>query len=205
VEHQAHQEGTGFLQPIEPHDHWHVDFSYVNVAGTFYYLCSVLDGCSRAILSWDIRPAMKEADAEIVLQRAHEAFPGFRPRIITDNGSQFVAKDFKAFIRHFQTSHVFTSPHYPQSNGKIERFHRTLKEQAIRPKTPLSLADAKRVTETFIDHYNQVRLHSALGYIAPIDRLANRHRSIFQQRDLKLEAARQIRKNKRQQLAAAIA
>ena len=143
------KKGTGFVQPIEPHDHWHVDFSYINIAGTFYYLCSVLDGCSRAILSWDIRPAMKEADAEIVLQRAHEAYPGFRPRIITDNGAQFVAKDFKAFIRHFQTSHVFTSPHYPQSNGKIERFHRTLKEQAIRPKTPLSLEDAKRITETF--------------------------------------------------------
>ena len=148
---------------------------------------------------------MKEADAEIVLQRAHEAYPGFRPRIITDHGSQFVAKDFKAFIRHFQTSHVLCSPHYPQSNGKIERFHRTLKEQAIRPKTPLTLEDAKRITATFIDHYNQVRLHSALGYIAPHDRLANRHHPIFQQRDIKLEAARQIRKNKRQQLAAAIA
>lgn len=199
------KKGTGFVQPIEPHDHWHVDFSYINIAGTFYYLCSVLDGCSRAILSWDIRPAMKEADAEIVLQRAHEAYPGFRPRIITDNGAQFVAKDFKAFIRHFQTSHVFTSPHYPQSNGKIERFHRTLKEQAIRPKTPLSLEDAKRITETFIDHYNQIRLHSAIGYIAPADRLSNRHSSIFQQRDLKLEAARKIRKHQRQQLATAIA
>lgn len=199
------KKGTGFVQPIEPHDHWHVDFSYINIAGTFYYLCSVLDGCSRAILSWDIRPAMKEADAEIVLQRAHEAYPGFRPRIITDNGAQFVAKDFKAFIRHFQTSHVFTSPHYPQSNGKIERFHRTLKEQAIRPKTPLTLDDAKRITKTFIDHYNQVRLHGAIGYIAPVDRLAHRHSSIFQQRDLKLEAARQIRKRKRQRLAAAVA
>ena len=199
------KKGTGFVQPIQPHEHWHVDFSYINIAGTFYYLCSVLDGCSRAVLSWDIRPAMKEADAEIVLQRAHEVYPGFRPRIITDNGSQFVAKDFKAFIRHFQTSHVFTSPHYPQSNGKIERFHRTLKEQAIRAKTPLTLDDAKRITKTFVDHYNQVRLHSAIGYIAPADRLANRHCSIFQQRDLKLEAARKIRKHQRQQLAAAVA
>ena len=199
------KKGTGFVQPLEPHDHWHVDFSYLNVAGTFYYLCSVLDGCSRSILSWDIRPAMKEADAEIVLQRAHEAYPGLRPRIITDNGSQFVAKDFKAFIRHFQTSHVLCSPHYPQSNGKIERFHRTLKEQAIRPKTPLSLEDAKRVTQTFIDHYNQTRLHSALGYVTPADRLANRHRALFQQRDQKLETARQNRKLKRQQLAASLA
>ena len=87
----------------------------------------------------------------------------------------------------------------------IERFYRTLKEQAIRPKTPLNLDDAKRITKTFIDHYNEVRLHSAIGYVAPVDRLANRHRSIFQQRDLKLEAARKIRKRKRQQLAAAVA
>ncbi len=199
------KKGSGFVQPLEPHEHWHVDFSYLNIAGTFYYLCSVLDGCSRTILSWDIRTAMKEADAEIVLQKAHETYPGFRPRIITDNGSQFVAKDFKAFIRHFQTSHVLCSPHYPQSNGKIERFHRTLKEQAIRPKTPLSLEDAKRIAGTFIDHYNQVRLHSAIGYVAPADRLANRHRSIFQQRDQKLENAHQHRKLKRQQLAAAVA
>lgn len=63
---KPNRQGTGFVQPLEPHDHWHVDFSYLNVAGTFYYLCSVLDGCSRSILSWDIRPAMKEADAEIV-------------------------------------------------------------------------------------------------------------------------------------------
>ena len=202
---QPTKKGSGFVQPLQPHDHWHVDFSYLNISGTFYYLCSVLDGCSRMILSWDIRSAMKEADAEIVLQRAHETYPGFHPRIITDNGAQFVAKDFKAFVRHFQTSHVCTSPHYPQSNGKIERFHRTLKEQAIRPKTPLNLEDAKRTAATFIDHYNQVRLHSAIGYIAPADRLAQRHSTIFLQRDQKLESARQKRKLKRQQLATTLA
>lgn len=202
---KASKKGTGFVQPLQPHEHWHTDFSYLNIAGTFYYLCCVLDGCSRAILAWDIRPAMKEADAEIVLQRAHEAYPGVRPRIITDRGAQFVANDFKAFIRHFQTSHVLCSPHYPQSNGKIERFHRTLKEQAIRPNTPLSLADAKRLTGTFIDHYNEVRLHSALGYITPADRLANRHRAIFEARDLKLEQARHHRQLQRQQLASSTA
>jgi transposase InsO family protein len=131
------KKGDGFAQPLEPHDHWQVDFSYLNTAGTFYSPCSVLDGCSRAILAWDIRAAIKEADAEIVLQRAHEDYPGAHPRIITDNGAQFVAKDFKAFIRHFQTSHVGTSPHYPRSNGKIERFHRTLEAQTIRPHNPV--------------------------------------------------------------------
>jgi len=193
------RKGTGFVQPLQPHDHWHIDFSYVNVAGTFYYLCSVLDGCSRFIVHWEIREAMKEADAEIVLQRAREKFPQTRPRIISDNGPQFIAKDFKEFIRLWQTSHVLTSPHHPQSNGKLERFHRTLKEQAIRPKTPLSLAQAREVVQTFMEHYNQVRLHSAIGFVTPKDRLENRHRDIFAARDQKLAAAREKRKMKRQE------
>ena len=193
------RKGTGFVQPLQPHDHWHIDFSYVNVAGTFYYLCSILDGCSRFIVHWEIREAMKEADAELVLQRAREKFPLARPRIISDNGPQFIAKDFKEFIRLWQTSHVLTSPHYPQSNGKLERFHRTLKEQAIRPKTPLSLEQARQVVAIFVEHYNQVRLHSALGFVTPKDRLENRHLQIYAARDQKLAAAREKRKMKRQE------
>jgi transposase InsO family protein len=191
------RKGTGFVQPLEPHEHWHIDFSYVNVGGTFYYLCSILDGCSRSIVHWEIREAMKEADAELVLQRAREKHPQARPRIISDNGPQFVAKDFKEFLRQWQTTHVLTSPHYPQSNGKLERYHRTLKEQAIRPKTPLTLEDARRVVGEFVEHYNTVRLHSALGYVTPQDRLAGRHRDIFAARDRKLEAAREKRSQKR--------
>jgi transposase InsO family protein len=76
---QPSRKGTGFVQPLRPHEQWHIDFSYVNVGGTFYYLCSVLDGCSRAIVRWEIREAMKEADAELVLQRAREKHPGTTP------------------------------------------------------------------------------------------------------------------------------
>jgi hypothetical protein len=78
---------------------------------------------------------MKEADAEIVLQRAHEAYPGSVPASPQTMDPQFVAKDIKAFIRHFQTPIVFCSPHYPQSNGKIERLSTHSQRQAIRPKT----------------------------------------------------------------------
>jgi transposase InsO family protein len=195
------RKGLGFVQPLAPHDHWHVDFCYVNVGGTFYYLCTVLDGCSRYIVHWEIRTSMKESDAELVLQRGREKFPQSKPRIISDNGSQFVAKDFKEFVRLWQTTHVFTSPHYPQSNGKLERYHRTLKEQAIRPKTPLTLEDAQRVVGEFVEHYNSVRLHSAIGYIAPKDRLEGRHLEIFAARDRKLEAARKARAQQRNQLA----
>jgi transposase InsO family protein len=156
---QPSKKGTGFVQPLAPHEHWHVDFSYINIGGTFDFLCCVLEGCSRAVLAWDIRPTMTALDAEIVVQRARERYPKARPRIISDQGAQFKSREFQSFLTLWQASHVMTSPYYPQSNGKLERFHKTLKEQAIRPKTPLSLEDAKRITGEFIDYYNTQRQH----------------------------------------------
>ena len=111
--------GSGFTQPVAPHEHWHIDVAYVNICGTFYYLCSLLDGFSRYIVHWEIRESMTEADVEVILQRARERFPDAHPRIISDNGPQFIAKDFKAFIRLAGMTHVRTSPYYPQSNGKL--------------------------------------------------------------------------------------
>ena len=195
------KKGTGFVQPLAPHEHWHVDFSYLNIGGVFYFLCAVLDGCSRMIIAWDIRPSMREIDSEIVLQKAREAYPHARPRIITDQGSQFKSREFKTFISQWQASHVMTSPYYPQSNGKLERFHQTIKDQAIRPLTPLDLAEAKRIVGDFIEHYNTTRLHSAIGFIAPKDHLEGRQTIIHKQRDKKLEKARERRKNVRQKLS----
>ena len=189
--------GTGFQQPLTPHAHWHIDVSYVNIRGTFFYLCSVLDGYSRYIVHWELREAMTETDIEITLQRALERFPGARPRIISDNGPQFVAKDFKEFIRVTGMSHVRTTPYYPQSNGKIERWHGTLKQECIRPGVLLSLEDGRRVITDFVNHYNTVRLNSAIGYVAPADRLHGRDQQIFKDRDAKLEAAREARRQKR--------
>jgi transposase InsO family protein len=161
--------GKGFEQPGKPHEHWHTDVSYLNICGTFYYLLSILDGYSRYIVHWEIREAMRESDVEIVIQRAKEKFPEARPRMITDND-------------------------YPQSNGKIERYHQSLKAECIRPKTPLSLEDARRFVEGFVDYYNRVRLHSATGYVTPSDKLSGREEEIFAERDRKLEDARRRRK-----------
>ena len=93
------KKGTGFVQPLKPHEHWHIDISHINICGTFYYLCSILDGCSRYIVHWEIRETMTEAEVEIIIQRGRERFPDVAPRIISDNGPQFIAKDFKEFIR----------------------------------------------------------------------------------------------------------
>jgi len=192
------RKGTGFVQPGQPHEHWHVDVSYLNIQGTFYYLCSVLDGCSRAIVHWEIRETMKEADVQTIIQRAREGHPDARPRLISDNGPQFVARDFKEFIRLCGMTHVRTSPYYPQSNGKIERWHQSLKVECIRPQTPLNLEDARRIVDRYVEHYNNVRLHSAIGYITPADQLAGRAQAIFDERDRKLTEARERRKTKRQ-------
>jgi len=196
------KKGTGFVQPLAPHEHWHTDISYLNICGTFYYLCSVLDGCSRATLQWEIRESMTEREVEIVLQKAKEKYPEAKPRVISDNGPQYVAREFKRFIRISGMDHVRTSPYYPQSNGKIERWHGSLKAEAIRPKTPLSLADARRVVGDFVEEYNRRRLHSAIGYVTPQDRLDGRHPQIWEDRDRKLEAARAQRAARREQARA---
>jgi len=191
------KKGSGFVQPLRPHEHWHIDVAYLNLGGTFYYLCSVLDGASRAIVHWEIRESMREADAECILQRAREKYPDEHPRIISDNGPQFMARDFKEFIRLTGMTHVRTSPYYPQSNGKIERWHRTVKSDGIRPGQPQTVEQARAVVGRFVDHYMNVRLHSAIGYIAPADYLAGRKEQIWAARDKKLEAAREIRRLRR--------
>ena len=192
------KKGTGFVQPLRSHQHWHVDVSYLNIAGTFYFLCSILDGYSRFIVHWEIHENMGEGVVETILQRARESYPDERPRIITDNGPQFIAKDFKEFIRICGMTHVRTSPYYPQSNGKIERFHRTLKGDCIRTQVPLSLEDARRLVTGYVAHYNEARLHSAIGYLTPKDKLEGRGPQIFAARDHKLAEARQRRKLLRQ-------
>ncbi len=198
---KASKKGTGFEQPLQAHGHWHIDISYINISGTFYYLCSVLDGYSRFIVHWDLRESMRETDIEIILERAKERYPEARPRIISDNGPQFLAKDFKEFIRISGMTHVRTSPYYPQSNGKLERWHKSLKSECIRPGTPLSPEDARRLIQHYVDHYNQVRLHSAIGFVTPADMLAGRQAEIHAARDRKLEAARAQRQLRRQQVA----
>lgn len=196
------KKGTGFSQPSAPHRHWHIDIAYINVLGTFYYLCTILDGYSRFVVHWEIRESMKEVDVEIILQRACERYPKARPRIISDNGPQFIAADFKSFVRLAGMTHVRISPGYPQSNGKLERWHRTAKSTAIRPRPPRSLEEARAAVHEFVEHYNNRRLHSAIGFIAPADKLAGREKAIWAERDRRLEAARELRRQRREMACA---
>lgn len=188
--------GRGFNQPSRPHAHWHTDISCVQVAGSFYFLICVLDGYSRYIMNWDLRPSMETTDVSIVQQGALENAPaGVRPRIISDRGSQFTAREFRRFISLHGLTQATTSPYYPQSNGKIERWYGTVKHNALRGKALHDIDHAKQILDKYIKYYNNERLHSAIGYVTPADRLSGRTEQIHQERDRKLAEARQRRKN----------
>jgi len=197
------KKGRGFVQPQRAHRHWHLDISYLNLAGTFYYLITLLDGYSRYVVHWEIRQSMTEKDAELVVQRAVEKYPHQQPRIITDNGPQFIARDFKQFIRMVGLSHVRTSAYYPQSNGKLERWHGTIKSECIRRWNPESIEQARLRVAAWVDYYNHERLHSAIGYVTPCDKLLGLESLVFAERKRKLKEARQRRKLARRAAPAA--
>lgn len=136
---------------------------------------------------------MTEADVEIIRQRATEKFPETRPRIISDNGPQCIAKDFKPFLRISDMTRVRTSPYDPQSNGKMKRWNQSIKSECIRPGVPLSVEDAGHLIAQSVTVYNEQRRHGALEYITPLARLQGRQDEIHAARDRKLEQARQQR------------
>ena len=147
------KKGTGYIQPTKIHQEWHVDVSYINAGGTFYFLISVLDGYSRYIVHQELRETMKELDIELVIAKGTEKHPGVKPRIISDNGPQFIAKDFKEFVREYCLTHVRTSPYYPQSNGKLERWHGSLKSECIRPSCPATKDEAEKRIAKYVGFF----------------------------------------------------
>ncbi len=189
---------VGFDQPEKVHEHWHTDISYVHFQGIFVYLICVLDGYSRAILEWDIRTSMESLDVQIVLWRACTTWLNAdnpnNPRLITDNGSQFLTSEFKATLKEFSMTNVKTSVNHPQSNGKLERFHGTIKSEAIRDMPKFTLEQVKNEVDTWIHFYNYERLHSALDYVAPMDVMDGKKDSILSERKRKLLEGKQMRK-----------
>lgn len=191
--------GKGFNQPTKPHQHWHLDISYINFKGTFVYLAALIDGYSRYIVHHEIRLSIEALDVEVMLERARAKFPGVKPVLITDNGPQFIAVEFGLYLQFVGITHRKTRFFYPQSNGKIERFFQTCKNEAVRRQSYLSLEDLERQIAEYIVYYNDVRLHSANGYVAPRDMLEGRQMAIFNDRRQKLHQANENRKRQRTQ------
>ncbi|HAY33604.1 MAG TPA: IS3 family transposase [Bacteroidetes bacterium] len=185
--------GNGFEQPYGPHQHWHVDIKYVNFKGTFLFLISVIDGYSRYIVHHELRQNMQEYDVQLTIQKAIEKFPGNNTRIISDNGSQFISKDFAMYIKFAGLQHVRTSIAYPPANGKIERFHKTINEEHLKKASMINLEDARKQIKEYIEFYNTKRLHSSLYYLTPDDYLKGTVKEKLEVRENKLTEARSNR------------
>jgi len=136
---------------------------------------------------------MQEFDIEITIQRALEKYPGYKPRIISDNGPQFISKDFAEYLKFVGLQHIRTSIAYPQSNGKIERYHRTVHEECLMKTSLINLDDARKQIASYIDYYNTERLHSSLFYLTPEDFLLGRVEIKLNEREKKLKQARKNR------------
>ena len=192
----SHREG--FVQPTHPHEQWHSDISYLNILGTHYFFISILDGYSRYIVHHEVRTDMTTRDVEIVTERALEKLPAGteRPRLITDNGSQYVSKEFQSYLRERDISHSRARVNHPQSNGKIERFHKSLKQECVRVTAMTDLGEARRLIDGYVVDYNENRLHSALQYLAPADYLKGEEhiKQCLERRKEKLKAAAWFRR-----------
>ena len=138
---------------------------------------------------------MNQYDVQLTIQKAKEKYPSAKPRIITDNGSQFISKEFKQFIKSAEFIHVKISIGNPKANGKIERYHRTISEECLRIKSPISFEDFKVYIEDYINFYNTQRLHASLNYLTPEDYLLGRKAERISDRELKLEKAELNRAN----------
>jgi len=188
---RSRPEGKRPPEPKEPNERWHTDLMYLRVEDTWYFLVTVLDAYSRYVVHWDLLTTMTAAAVRVVIQDAVKK-TGATPQIVTDNGSQFTAKDFKKLVRDFKLDHIRIRTYHPESNGKVERFHRstreTLEEQDLK-----NLGRAREILGRWVERYNTSRLHAGLNYLPPIEYWQGDPEARMKERRKKLEQARKRR------------
>ncbi len=179
--------------PTAPHQQWHTDLMYLWVKGRWYFFVSVLDSFSRYLVHWELLASMRAADVRDVIHAALEKHPGLQPRIVHDNGSQFTSRDFKKLVKRFALEQIQIRLYHPQSNGRIERFHRSLR-RGLAGHDPAHQLEARDLIGDWVEHYNQERLHAALHYLTPEDYLQGRQEKRLAERRQKLHRARRHRR-----------
>lgn len=182
------------FKPAAPHQQWHTDILYLWVKNRWYFFVGVLDAYSRYIVHWELLESMSGADVRAVLHSALKKYPEHNPRLVTDNGTQFKGDDFKALIKEFSLKDIKIKVRHPESNGAIERFHRSLREEALGDETLKDKYDAIDTIATWVEHYNHERLHAGLGYLRPVDYLEGNAETLLAERKTKLEQAAQQRR-----------
>jgi putative transposase len=189
---RSHRVGEKPTGPTGPNQRWHTDIMYLRVADVWYFLVTVLDGYSRYVVHWELLESMRAADVRLVIQHALEANGLKNVEIISDNGSQFTSADFKALVRQFELQHIRIRTYHPESNGTIERFHRSTRE-ALGEDDLRNLGQARELIGRWVKHYNDERLHASLQYLPPAEFHRGQPDERIAERSRKLEQARQNR------------
>lgn len=180
-------------RPEYVHHHWHTDIAYVILNRVHYYLIFMLDGFSRFLLHWELMTDMSGSSVEIFIQQVIDKYPGARPMVIHDNGSQFISHDFKQILFENNCIDVPTRMKHPETNGKAERFVGLIRNEALRPNSPSYYGEGVKVIENYVEEYNNSRYHAGIGYLKPADVFHGRGPAILAERRRKLEHARQKR------------
>lgn len=180
-------------KPGKVHEHWHIDIAYVKIRGIFYFLVMMLDGYSRYILDWELMTDMLGSSVEDFVVRVREKYPGFDVKLISDNGPQFVSRDFKVLLSKLEIQHCRTRRNHPETNGKIERLNGSVRQEALRLMCPSSYHEAQQVIGNYVDLYNNRRLHAGIRYLRPVDMFEGRDQAILEQRGKRFVAARATR------------
>jgi putative transposase len=181
--------------PTAPNQRWHTDIMYLWLSGRWYFFVGVIDAYSRYVVHWELLTSMQAEQITLVVQLALEKYPGVCPVIVNDNGSQFTGKEFKKLIKRFQLRQIRTRVHHPESNGVIERFHRSLREE-LSEKDLKNLSLAREIIGQWVDYYNHQRLHGGLKYLRPANYHFGNPDQLIEIRKTKLAKARQLRKIK---------
>lgn len=190
---RSRRSGEKPAEPTVPNERWHTDLMYLRVDDTWYFLVTVLDAYSRYVVHWDLLTTMTAAAVRVVVQDALKK-TGANPEVVTDNGSQFRAKDFKELVRDFELEHIRIRTYHPESNGKLERFHRSTRE-ALNEVELKNLGRAREIIGRWVEFYNTRRLHAALRYLPPAEYWAGDPEERINERKEKLERARKRREN----------
>ena len=172
-----------------PNQLWQTDFTYLKVIGWgWFYLSTILDDFSRYIIAWKLCTTMKVEDVTETLKLALQASGRdqarirHRPRLLSDNGSSYVAADLADWLKEQKIGHIRGAPCHPQTQGKIERWHRTLKNRMLLENYYLP-GDLKAQIEAFIEHYNHRRYHESLRNLTPADVYFGRGQTILLERE----------------------
>jgi RNA-directed DNA polymerase len=168
---------------------WQTDFTYLKITGWgWYYLSTVLDDFSRYIVAWKLCATMCVEDVTATLDLALSASDldhvtvVHRPRLLSDNGSSYVAGDLAKWLEGKGMEHVRGAPYHPQTQGKIERWHQTLKNRILLENYYLP-GDLERQVDAFVEHYNHVRYHESLNNLTPADVYFGRAETILAERE----------------------